>query len=123
MLCSCSLEAVSKPFTLNDARFSQKLASPQASDLPGCLTWDSFAGMENDPPPPPKSAPPVIIPPALPIGRSGRGRGWMVLALVLGFLLALVLFTEFTRGARWSFGSKPGGQSGRWLEEVTVESN
>jgi len=48
----------------------------------------------------------------------------MVLALVLAFLLGLVLFTNVARSTlNWSMGGKTGGQSGRWLEEVSVENN
>ncbi len=48
----------------------------------------------------------------------------MVVAMILGLLLGLVVFTEVLRNtAGWSFGAKGGRESGRWLEEVTVENN
>jgi protease IV len=48
----------------------------------------------------------------------------MVLALILGFFLGLLVLADVVRStASWSFGGKTGGQSGRWLEEVVVESN
>ena len=48
----------------------------------------------------------------------------MVLALVFGGLLALLLLASFSKSFLDFAGlGKAGRQTGRWLEEVTVESN
>jgi protease IV len=79
--------------------------------------------MENDLPPIYNPPPPVITPP--PRSRPSRGgRGWMILSVLLAMALVFLLLFDLARGSvGLSFGSRTGRQSGRFLEEVTVENN
>ena len=68
-------------------------------------------------PPPPRMAPAARTPP-----RSGRG--WMILALILGIVVIFLLAKNFTRVFfELAGGGQPGRQSGRVLEEMNVENN
>src|SRR5690349_3538731 len=79
--------------------------------------------MENNlppihPPPPPGFTP---RPPWSP-GRGGRG--WMIVAVILGLMLGLLILADIVRSSlNWSVGSRTGRQSGRWLDETLVENN
>jgi protease IV len=75
------------------------------------------------PPPPPLNPPPVIVAPSSP--RPGRGRGWMVFALILAFFLVLSLFVNLT-GMMGNLVSSKGKHIravGPKLEEVITEDN
>jgi protease IV len=66
----------------------------------------------------------VITPPP-PSPRRGRsGRGWMVFALILVFVLGLLLVVAMLSSTlSWSLMGRTGRQSSHWLEEVTIENN
>lgn len=79
--------------------------------------------MDQDLPPTNSPPPPVITPPP-PSRPVRRGRGWMAATFILSALLILIALGEAARSTMsWSFANKTGRQTGRWLEEVTVENN
>lgn len=47
----------------------------------------------------------------------------MILSLVLGMVLVFLVLLQFVQFFGQFSGTTPGGQSGRWLEEVVVEDN
>jgi protease-4 len=78
------------------------------------------------PPPPPVSPPPPLIVPPAPTPPTKRGRGWMVLALVLLVLLGLsVLFnvSSFMGNLLPGRSTKYARTAGPRLEEVIFEDN
>jgi protease-4 len=84
---------------------------------------------ENAPPPinppPPVAPPPLIVPPS-PTPPSRRGRGWMVLAIVLLVLLGIsMLFNagSFFEGMLHGRSIKYTRTAGPRLEEVVYEDN
>jgi protease-4 len=91
--------------------------------------------MDNDfppPNPPPASLGPLPPPPASPAlppaltppGRKPKGgRGWMIAALVLGFLLLLSLFGTFVSAFFNLITSAEGFAGETRLQEVTIEHN
>ena len=87
--------------------------------------WVSLTPMETDPPPGQSAAPPpVITRPQRPERPSRGGRGWMIVALILAGFVGLLLLANVAQGILgWSIGSKTGSQTGRVMEEVTVEYN
>ncbi|MHC1770036.1 MAG: signal peptide peptidase SppA [Verrucomicrobiia bacterium] len=79
--------------------------------------------MENNPPPAQTPPPPVI---ALPVQqvRPRTGRGWMVATFLLAGLVMLLFLTNVIQGLfGWAGSGSAGCQTGRWLEEITVEHN
>ena len=90
--------------------------------------------MDNDfPPPTPPPAnpaptnppPPYLAPPTPPILSPARqkkaGRGWMISALVLGFLLVLSVLGSLVGSFFGIFTSVEGSGGGPHLQEVTLE--
>jgi ClpP class serine protease len=78
--------------------------------------------MENNVPPLYNAPPPRMAPPARTPARSGRG--WMILALILGIVVVFLLAKNFTRVFfELAGGGQTGRQSGRVLEEMNVENN
>src|SRR5262245_20614199 len=82
--------------------------------------------LANPPPPPP--IPPAAIPPLPPLPptparKPKAGRGWMIAALVLGFLLLLSLLGSFV-SAFFNVIANAEGMGGETrLQEVTIEHN
>ncbi|MDX1951111.1 MAG: signal peptide peptidase SppA [Verrucomicrobiota bacterium] len=77
--------------------------------------------MEN-PPPFNSGTPPPLLSPSQMSGRPARsGRGWMVLALVLMAVLAVMFATKFF-SALGMTQARTGGQSGSRLQEVSVDN-
>src|SRR5687767_2515629 len=84
--------------------------------------------MDNDfPPPAPPAAPtppPPLPPPIAPPARKPKaGRGWMVAALVLGFLLILSVLGSVVGSFFQAFGTVEGLGGETRLQEVMIENN
>jgi len=84
--------------------------------------------MDNDfPPPAPPAAPtppPPLPPPiALPARKPKAGRGWMVAALVLGFLLVLSVLGSLVGSFFEAFATVEGLGGETRLQEVMIENN
>lgn len=78
--------------------------------------------MENNAPPVYGALPP-LIPPTAPQPPQRRGRGWMVVALVLAAMLIFMLVSEFTHFTHGLTGVTGGTAAGRYLDEAVVENN
>src|SRR5262249_14660149 len=82
--------------------------------------------ISTPPSPPPQMAPPPLIVPPPPAPPARRGRGWMVLALVLLVLLGIsMLFNagNFVEGMLHGKTSRYGRTAGPRLDEVVYEDN
>src|SRR5258706_40405 len=82
--------------------------------------------MDNDFPPP-TPPPPLLAPPTPPLLAPARkkktGRGWMITALVLGFLLLLSVLGSLVGSFLGIFTSAEGFAGEARLQEVTIEHN
>src|SRR5882672_4352968 len=87
--------------------------------------------MDNDFPPPANPTPPPLFPPpptpphplpvTVPPRKQKTGRGWMIAALVLGFLLLLSLLGTFVSAFFNVITSAEGFGGETRLQEVTIE--
>jgi protease-4 len=68
------------------------------------------------------NAPPVLTRPAVPPNRKG-GRGWMILAIVMGVFLMVSLAGNFQRLLNGIVLRSRTVKADRWLQEVTLENN
>lgn len=89
---------------------------------------NTFSSPGAPPPPlPPQSPPPIIAPQPSP--RSGKGRGWMVVAIVVIVLLCLSVFFNFAQLASRAFSFSNNftpmadREAGPQLQEVTLKDN
>ncbi len=79
--------------------------------------------MEDNPPPVQIPPPPVISRPVQQV-RTRSSRGWIVATFLLAGLVLLLLLTHVIQGIlSWTNSASAGRQTGRWLEEITVEQN
>jgi len=79
-------------------------------------------------PPPLPPAPPIITPP--PPGRPRKSRGWMIIAIILGFFLLFSVFGNFAQlGSRalgirsHNFKAASAREVGPKLDEWILEDN
>ncbi|MEK7683823.1 MAG: signal peptide peptidase SppA [Verrucomicrobiota bacterium] len=78
--------------------------------------------MDNNLPPMPNAPPPLMPPPPAPKPSRG-GRVWMIVALLLAVLLVISLAANFSRILDLiPTVETTGRETGRWLQEVTVEN-
>src|SRR6185503_19815994 len=72
---------------------------------------------------PPPASPPHPLPLTPPARKPKGGRGWMIAALVLGFLLLLSLLGSFVSAFFNVIASTDGFSGETRLQEVTIEHN